>query len=120
MKAIKFRAWHKKNRNMIQIFDSECQTEWFLPNLSEDYEVMQYTGLKDKNGKEIFEGDIVEGHTFDEQIDKKQVGSIEYSEGRHGFIFVPNEFKPKNLYYPLFAIVTCELIGNIYENEELL
>jgi uncharacterized phage protein (TIGR01671 family) len=86
----------------------------------QDFEVMQYTGLKDKNGKEIYEGDIVEAHTFDENIDKKQVGRVAYHNGRLGFVFIPKELEKKNLYYPLFSIVTCELIGNINENPELL
>lgn len=58
-RLIKFRAWHKNNKEMIEIFNSECQTEWYLPNLNEKYEVMQYTGLVDIHEKAIYEGDIV-------------------------------------------------------------
>lgn len=59
MRKIKFRAWDKEHHNMQVIFDNTTQTEWFLPNLNNQYEIMQYTGLCDKNGKEIYEGDIV-------------------------------------------------------------
>jgi uncharacterized phage protein (TIGR01671 family) len=134
---LKFRIWDKKyhmfdcneSPDLFISTDGEVYEKdersyamqtWIEYNKVDYYEVNQYTGLKDKNGREIYEGDIVEGHTFDEHIDKKQIGSIEYNEGRHGFVFVPFEFKSKNLYYPLFAIVTCEVIGNIYQNKELL
>lgn len=82
--------------------------------------VGQYTGLKDKNNTEVFEGDIIQAHTFDENINKRQIGRVTYHSGRFGYVFIPKEMEKKNLYYPLFSIVTCELIGNIYENPELL
>ena len=51
---IKFRAWDKKRKFMIIIFDNFGRDEWYLPNLNENYEVMQYTGFNDKNNKEIY------------------------------------------------------------------
>ena len=80
----------------------------------------QYTGLKDKNSKKVYDGSIIEGHTFDERFNEKQIGEIAYNEDRHGFVFIPIRMKSKNLYYPLFAVITCEVIGNIYDNPELL
>ena len=59
MREIKFRAWDKKRRFMLTIFDNTATDEWFLPNMKEDYEVMQYTGIHDIYGNEIYEGDIV-------------------------------------------------------------
>ena len=79
--------------------------------------LMQYTGLKDKNGKEIYEGDIVkitksEGYgEYYEQV--KNTGKIEYcvSEFR---------IQPLNLKLSDESIVEIEVIGNIYENKNLL
>lgn len=73
-----------------------------------DYELMQYTGIKDKNNKEIYEGDIVEfySNVEDEIITEK----VEYHFGiyRAGDYFVGKIYNK------------CEVIGNIYENKDLL
>lgn len=116
MREIKFRSWLKIKKVMLIEFTMDNK----LDSESEKNVLMQYTGLKDTNGKEIYEGDVIKGHTFDERINEKQIGEIAYNEDRHGFVFIPSRMKRKNLYYPLFSVVTCEVIGNIYENPELL
>jgi len=94
--------------------------------------ISQYTGLKDKNGVEIYEGDIIsspESYYF-EKDDKDWVGVIE--ENNYGGLVL--KFKDHLSPNPLgemmepvndpqtasFLIQSCEVIGNIYENPDLL
>ena len=83
-----------------------------------DIELMQSTGLKDKNGKEVFEGDILAFETDDEVINV----NVFWDEEHALFMF---ESKKYNEQEPLAELVEnniypFEIIGNIYENPELL
>lgn len=100
-REIKFRAWdNKKNKIIFPITISmrNCNIVGYTP-------LMQYTGLKDKNGKEIYEGDVMK--TPITEI----LGEVFY---REGIYFV---------YYSGMLIDRCkdsEVIGNIHENPELI
>ncbi len=113
MKEIKFRAWTgERIINDIRLKSAHgirlvCQEDLAPHEMSDDKVVfMQYTGLKDKNGKEIYEGDIL----VDLKGDKREVKYVdngfwcEYPNGDH--------------YFP--HIDYREVIGNIYENPGLI
>ena len=74
----------------------------------------QYTGLHDKNGKEIYEGDIVR-IIVNNNIEK--ICKVEFKNGIFGIMFS----KHKDLTaFPHFCNTTFEVIGNIYDNPEML
>lgn len=128
-REIKFRAWDKSSEYMhsnVQSGVYEDPDEWteFSTVLGlECFEVMQYTGLKDKNGKEIYEGDIVEYNDFNSlrtgghAEDKIIVGKVTFG---CGMWMVEEKNCGHDLYEGLVNDEELEVIGNIYENPELL
>lgn len=102
MREIKFRAWDGKE--MIESFDRTYDWE-----NRENFTLMQFTGLKDKNGKEIYEGDIVQISVGRPGITEKKIAKI--VEWRNEI----SQFKPD-----FMRKGTAVIIGNIYQNPELL
>lgn len=98
MRTIKFRAWDEENGmypvEMLHFNKDGIHAPYVK-------EVMQYTGLKDRNGKEIYEGDVV-GDTFAGVPEL-----VTFEDGR---------FSTKKG----FDLAKVEILGNIYENPELL
>ena len=97
----------------IWIIDEESVAgEWIVNN---DIHLMQSTGLKDKNGKEIFEGDVVD------YKGRKAVVKWHGSYASFIYIFVDELQERVSEWHPLFlASYHFEIVGNIYENSELL
>lgn len=120
MKLPKYRAWFENKKVMsevkkINFWSEELDTVAFEGKSLEDVELMQATGLFDKNGTEIFEGDILAD--VDESGDELVYLYVIYKDGK--FMAVENEERGYSA-----DLVDCttyhSVVGNIYENAELL
>ena len=124
-REIKFRAWHKDLKKMFKIgqITLEKGTWNFEPNDRDfigmsipsqtSFVLMQYTGLHDKNGKEIYEGDILKVY----YKGMSGVGYVEYDNDYCEYKIIINTDKD---YFSLWKSIDLEKIGNIYDNPELL
>lgn len=99
-----------------RIYIAEKMTGYHTPVISET--VGQYTGLTDKNGKRIFEGDIVHGNLPDLSYEPDRIGVVKW--GLFGWIvgFNVPEWKMPRIGFGSFGDI--EVIGNIHDNPELL
>ena len=119
MKENKFRAWNSKEKFM----DSAWLIDWEhgsvchgKHNQSEldDCTLMQYTGVKDKNGREIYEGDIVE--QLSERTYESVKGTVKFFDGSYLIEFLSGD----NGVFLFDEVAYNEVLGNVYENPELL
>ena len=121
----KLRAWDKQDERMsygeVEYFNDmiEYRFDHLCTEADEDVEFMQSTGLKDKNGVEIYEGDVI---NYRNSFRNPMTGSGSLSINRDfKIIFENGEFKVKGFDIRLKNILSySEVIGNIYENPELL
>ncbi|BCJ86488.1 YopX family protein [Effusibacillus dendaii] len=117
MREIKFRAWDSKgwmrtDFSPSMIYDVLNITAFDLIWNSPDFVKMQYTGLKDRNGKEIYEGDIL-------RDDETGLNLVVWDNGAYWIRPVYDVVDTYMEYLSDYNEV-CEIIGNIYENPELL
>lgn len=132
MREIKFRGKHihtlpaNKHLDGRWIYGYLCSenyinsTELGREFLIAQETITQYTGLKDKNGKEIYEGDII--LYVDEVIGEQKVSEIKYNE-IYAFFGILNKNKKWGTQYLIISEIIskkCEVIGNIFDNPDLL
>lgn len=147
MREIKFRAWDKEYRNMyqtaypfehlvyVEMFDDDetfeqfkhkmmvVNRKYFYFIIAKDVELMQFTGLHDLNGKDIYEGDIVkaiieakeEFHYGDDFERGYWIGSVVHEECSFHIKQLHDVYAP---YLNNDCVVSLEVIGNIYQSPE--
>ena len=112
MREIKFRAKYKDNKEWSHFTLKELiQNDGVMFDNYHDW--YQYTGRKDKNGKEIYEGDILK---FKPLKEKDNVGKVKFFAG----IFFVTDKDDYDYEIGYILIENLEVIGNIYENPELI
>ena len=135
MREIKFKAYAKAYNKIVNVdrlglnsdgtaqeiivaerelgeYDSD---EWADLQAGE-FELLQYAGLKDKNGKEIYEGDIVSFKSAHSNYDYKTIGEVVWYCGEAAFLVECNG----EIFKHFDEIREIEVLGNVYENPELL
>lgn len=119
-REIKFRAWNLKSMmysdtyHTLSIFFQKLETIEFADG---NFKLMQYTGLKDKNGKEIYEGDVLKHDRYSTEFKEDDVKQVRVKS-------LQQFFEDRGLYTREYGedwdAENFEIMGNIYENPELI
>ena len=124
MKEIKLRAWDKVNARMVTVAVVHpggwmIDTEGYM-HAAGNYELVEYTGLKDKNGKEIYEGDVVQLGAYS-NCQKEWLPThkceVKFTL-EHGGYSVSTPYTDSH--FNDFEAKHCGIIGNIHENPDLI
>ncbi len=121
-RVIKFRAWDPSEEKVMPVkcidwANNLCTVDEGDNTITDNidmFELMQFTGLKDDNGTEVYEGDIIQ---FGAQLGSKS--EVEFIIKNSGFL-VRDKFGDWQWLYDVLASTNSKVIGNVYENSELL
>ena len=133
-RIVKFRMWNKTLKQMCEVKTLSGQYAWGYPigqgesreqvvntahDLNDNAVLMQFTGLHDKNGKEVYEGDVVHWLGFDSKryqvcYDRWGIPALAGIKDCEG-----GDFKEFEMDYNA-APGRCEVLGNVWENPELM
>ena len=110
MREIKFRAWDNRSEKMIVFKNADMwDTNWL-----DDSDIMQFTGLKDKNGVDIYEGDLL-------KFKATTVNGIFSIVFRNGSFCLSNSWSDYTSFdHYEFSSNNIQVIGNTHENPELI
>jgi len=139
-REIRFRLWDKENKcwhnpNILEVWDESGNVEPFqyvktgkldpiyMP--LDNWVIQQYIGLKDKNDKEIYEGDIVNftkrGMTHGPESENIKNAEVWYSSEDCAFVFGKYKSIDYTWWYSMVDVLyDFEVVGNIFENKDLL
>ena len=118
-RPLKFKVWNKKSNEWCGTIGlNETISHNSIINLPDDLVFVQYTGLKDSKGKEVYEGDILKTPGVNDDV----IGQVIYEADHGGYIFQWKRNGPNQHHTNLNCDVAFQsvIVGNYFENNDLL